>query len=94
MPYFDITKKLQLVGRYIYMDSDGPGGIRLARYASRIISARGDNLNEFYAGLNYYLYGHKLKFQTGFDWVRMDNINGSGANLRGWGWTGAFRMSW
>jgi phosphate-selective porin OprO/OprP len=94
MPFYDITKKLQVVGRYVYMDSADIGGLRLPRYSSRALSARGDDYNEFYAGLNYYLYGHKLKFQTGFDWVTMDNVNSSGTKFDGWGWTGAFRMSW
>ena len=54
MPYYDITDKLQAVGRYTYIESKDPNGIRFARYESRVVSGRGDKYNEVYLGLNYY----------------------------------------
>ena len=40
MPFFNVTPKLQVVGRYTFIDSDEPNGIRLATYESRVVSGR------------------------------------------------------
>ena len=68
MPFFNVTEKLQAVGRYTYVDSAEPNGIRFGTYESRVVSGRGDEYNELYLGANYYFYGHKLKMQTGLQW--------------------------
>jgi phosphate-selective porin OprO/OprP len=94
MPWFNITDKLQIVGRYTYMTGDKANSIRFARYESFITSSRGDEYNELYGGLNYYLYGHKLKVQTGLSYVTMHDNIGDGGRYAGWNWTTALRMSW
>nr|MDQ3625313.1 OprO/OprP family phosphate-selective porin [Verrucomicrobiota bacterium] len=66
MPWVNITDKLQFVGRYNYIASDEPNGVRFSRYENFQTSGRGDEYHEFYAGLNYFFYGHRLKVQTGF----------------------------
>ena len=92
MPSYDITDKLQVVARYTYMSSADPNGIRLNRYENVATSARGDEYNEFYFGVNYYFYGHKLKIQTGVDYADMKSSSGSNGGYRGWTWTTGFRM--
>ena len=95
MPYYDYSDSIQLVGRYTYVRSDAPGDVRYSRYESKSFKARGDNYNEWYAGLNWYIYGQKLKFQTGLKYVNMNDSTGqNGGNYNGWDWTTAFRMSW
>lgn len=92
--YLNDSKTLQGVFRYTYMNSDGENGIRLARYENRIVSGRGDEYHEFYAGLNWYLYGHKLKLQSGVQYASMDDAANDGGEYDGWGVTVGLRMSW
>lgn len=95
MPFYSITEKLQAVARYTYISSDEPGGIRFARYESSVVSGRGDQYNEIYAGLNYYIYGHKLKLQTGVQYAEMQDSSASQrGEYRGWACTTGLRVSW
>ena len=93
MPWYNITKQLQLVARYTYMESDDPNGIRLGRYENVMTSGKGNQYQEIYAGLNYYIYGHKLKVQTGFSYTMMDDDANDGGKYDGWSWTTGVRLS-
>jgi phosphate-selective porin OprO/OprP len=95
MPFVNVTKKFQLVGRYTFLNSSKKNGVRLATYESRIVSGRGDRYNEFYGGVNYYFYGHKLKWQNGVQHVQMnDKLGNDGGKYSGVSFTSAFRLSW
>ena len=95
MPFYDLTEKIQLVGRYSHISGDdGTNGVRFARYESRALGGRGDDYNEFYVGINYYLYGHKLKWQTGVTYAMMDDDANNGGVYNGWGLTSGIRISW
>jgi phosphate-selective porin OprO and OprP len=95
MPFFNLTEKLQGVLRYTHLESDDHGGVRLARYESEVVSKRGNEYDEYYAGLNYYVYGHKVKLQTGFTWAEMkDDSEKKEGEYDGWGWTAGLRVSW
>ena len=78
MPWVNLTKQLQAVFRYTHLSSGDPRGVRLARYDSFQTSQRGDLYHEFYAGLNYYFYGHRLKVQTGVAWVSLEDTTPAG----------------
>lgn len=93
MPAYDITEKFQVVLRYTFLDGD-PNSIRFARYENRVESGRGDQYNEFYAGLNWYLYGHKLKFQTGVQYAMMEDSKNDGGEYDGWQVVSGIRISW
>ena len=95
MPYVNITSKWQVVGRYTFLDSSKKNGVRLATYESRIVPGRGDRYNEFYAGVNYYFYGHRLKWQNGVQHVSMgDKLGNDGGKYNGVSFTSGFRLSW
>lgn len=94
MPFFNVTRKLQAVGRYTRIDSATPNGIRFATYESRIVAGRGDLYDELYAGTNYYFYGHKLKLQTGLQWVDMKDVAKDGGKYAGVSWTTGVRVGW
>ena len=112
MPWFNVTKKLQVVGRYTYISSDDPDGIAFSRYENvqavnlnkngtfktnkfgKVSSQRGDEYNEVYVGLNYFLYGHKLKLQTGWNYAWMHDGANNGGRYEGWTWTTGLRVSW
>ena len=93
MPYYKLTDKLQIVTRYTHLSSSD-NGPRLSRYDSRAVGGRGDSYDEIYLGLNYYLYGHKFKIQTGLQYTDMDDAANDGGKFNGWNWTTALRLSW
>lgn len=94
LPWMDLTDRLQLAGRYTYLNSDEANGLRLARYENAATSGRGDRYHELYAGLNYYIFGHRLKAQTGLTYANMHDRANDGGAYDGWTWTTALRMSW
>lgn len=97
IPTYALTKKLELVGRYTFLDSNGADGIRpQRRYENEvpdINGTRGNQYQAFYAGLNYYLYGHKLKFQTGIEYSQMKDRAHNGGAYEGWSYLGGVRLS-
>lgn len=94
MPFFNVTPKLQAVGRYTFIESADPNGIRFATYESRIVAGRGNEYNELYLGANYYFYGHRLKLQTGLQWADMQDTAHDGGEYSGVSWTTGFRVGW
>jgi phosphate-selective porin OprO/OprP len=72
--YNVIPKKLQLVGRYSFANSSGPlGVIGQSRYEKPVADngARGDIYNAFYGGVQYFIYGDKLKLMAGAEWAQL-----------------------
>jgi phosphate-selective porin OprO/OprP len=94
MPFVSVTEKLQLVGRYTLLDGDGPNGVRLATYESRVVGGRGDRYNELYLGANYYFYEHRLKLQSGIQFADMRDRRNSGGEYSGLSWTTGLRIGW
>jgi phosphate-selective porin OprO/OprP len=94
MPFVNITGRLQAVGRYTLIDSDDANAIRLGAYESRLVSGRGDEYRELYLGANYYLYGHRLKVQTGLQWADMNDRENDGGAYAGLSVTSGIRVGW
>ncbi len=94
MPFVNVTGKFQVVGRYTFIDSDDLNAIRLATYESRLVTGRGDRYEEWYLGANYYVYGHRLKLQTGLQWADMDDRANDGGGYSGFAWTTGLRVGW
>ena len=94
MPFFNLTSRLQVVGRHTYLRSRDANGVRLARYESQVTAGRGDRYNEFYLGVNYYFYGHKLKLQSGVKFADMNDTAADGGAYSGIGSTTGLRVSW
>jgi phosphate-selective porin OprO/OprP len=94
MPFVNVTDKLQVVTRYTLIESDDPNGIRLATYENRVVSGRGDEYSELYLGANYFLYGHKLKIQSGVQWADMNDGANDGGAYSGASWTTGLRIGW
>ncbi len=88
-----IEDKLQAVLRYTYLSSSDGAGVRYARYDSEVTSVRGDEYQELYAGLNYYIYGHKLKVQGGVQYAGMNGTPSEG-DVESWQATLGLRLSW
>lgn len=93
-PYYNATSKLQFVYRYTYLDSDGPNGLALAAYESRVVRGSGDRYTESYAGVNYFFYGHRLKLQSGVQFADMRDSANDGGAYSGTSWTTGLRIGW
>lgn len=94
MPLYDFSELVQGVMRYTYLSSDGNNGLRLGRYEREIVGGRGDTYNEIYIGLNLFLDGHRLKWQTGLQYTVMDDNNNGAGDYDGWGITTGPRLYW
>jgi phosphate-selective porin OprO and OprP len=94
MPYFNVTDKLQVVGRYTFLDSDRPNGVQLATYENRLVRGRGNQYDEIYLGANYFFYGHRLKLQTGLQFADMTDRANDGGEYSGVSWTSGVRIGW
>ena len=76
IPSYFIADGLQLVGRVQFASSADPDGLSVAsRYEKfspdGIADAKGNTYSSYYAGVNYYLYGHKLKLMNGIEYSHM-----------------------
>jgi phosphate-selective porin OprO/OprP len=94
LPYYNFSRNFQLVTRYTFVRSIDENGVRLPRYENQFVSGRGDEFQEIYLGLNWYLYGHKLKLQTGVDYAHMADRANDGGTYNGWQWTTGLRLYW
>jgi len=94
MPLYDVSEVVQLVGRYTYLSSNDDNGLVFNRYEDKIAQGEGDEYHEIYAGLNLFFYGHKLKWQTGLQYTRMDDQADDGGEYDGWGITTGLRIYW
>ena len=93
MPYWNFNDRWQAVFRYSMVHStDGPGA-KMSRYSKEISDSAYEDVQEFYLGLNCYLYGHKLKWQNGIEYNIAQNDK-AGNDYAGWGVTSGIRLSW
>lgn len=80
-PTYDIIpKKLQLVGRYSFANSEGPLGVSGQSRYERVVSGtvkpnkgRGDTYHSVYGGAQYFIYGDKLKLMAGAEYAWLEN---------------------
>lgn len=94
MPFFNATDKLQFVGRYTFVDSDGNNGVSLPTYENRVARGSGDEYSEGYLGVNYYFYGHRLKLQSGVAFATMQDRANDGGEYSGTSWVTGLRVGW
>jgi phosphate-selective porin OprO/OprP len=94
MPWWMQTPQLQWVARYTYLTSSDDNGLRLNRYDRNVVSGRGNEYHELFAGLNWYFYGHKLKWHNGLQYTDMQDDAHDGGKYQGWGFTSGLRVFW
>jgi phosphate-selective porin OprO/OprP len=84
---------LQIAVRYQYASSNEDNGLTLQRrYEQKVTLGEGDHYQALYAGLNYYLYGQKLKLMMGGEYAQMKDDADDGGEYSGWTWFGAIRL--
>jgi len=89
-------EKLQLVARYQYANSDGADGLQLPnRYERQVPNLHnnglGDRYHAGYLGLNYYIYGNRLKLMAGIEYSDMSG-GSKGGDFSGWSGFGGLRV--
>lgn len=97
IPAVYIADSLQLVFRYQFASGDSQDSLRLQSRYERLATdltdgGRGDQYQAAYVGLNYYLYGHKLKLMAGTEYHHMRN-DGDGGEFSGWTTLVGLRLS-
>jgi phosphate-selective porin OprO/OprP len=100
LPTYDLSNslliggdKLELALRYQYVDSDGENGLILPkRYEQEVTTGYGDSYQAFYTGLNYLLYGDRLKFMAGAEYAKMEDSANDGGEFQGWTWLAGLRL--
>ncbi len=102
IPTYDLTRRLQIVGRYQLGLSDEDTGLSVQRrYEREVGGAGGDMYNAFYAGFQYFLFDgkdvgkrpeqkHRLKLMAGVEYAHMDGRHG----YDGWTALAGVRVFW
>ena len=96
MPFYNISDQLQLVLQYAGVTSlDDQSQVSMSRYASRNADKEQvETSHNVLLGFNWYLYGHKLKWQNAVEYNYGRNLASTGTDYRGYGITSALRISW
>jgi phosphate-selective porin OprO/OprP len=96
MPFYELTGQFQLVLQYAgVFSTEGRSDVRLGRYPSRVPGAdRVEAAHNALLGLNWMLYGHKLKWQNAVEYNYGSNLAATGSDYNGYGFTSALRISW
>jgi polyhydroxyalkanoate synthesis regulator phasin len=85
-PAYKVTSTLELVGRYTYVGSDGRGLTTSDLIRSAPSGGTMNELNEWFAGLNYYIRGNDVKWQIGYiHGESQDTVNSAGYVVKGTG---------
>ena len=77
IPTYYIAPGLQLVARFQFATSGDPDGLQVSSRYERLAQegmgsrGRGNTYTAEYLGLNWYLYGHKLKIMNGIEYSQM-----------------------
>jgi len=74
IPSYYIAPGLQLVGRLQVATCEDANDLRVPSRYERLVAGddeRGNTYASAYAGLNYYLYGHKLKLMNGIEYSHL-----------------------
>jgi phosphate-selective porin OprO/OprP len=100
IPSYDIANNLLLGGdrlqfatRYQYAASDGNNGLQVQpRYEGEVTSGEGDRYEAYYVGLNYLIYGDRLKLMAGAEFAELRDRANDGGRYRGWTYLAGLRL--
>ena len=96
MPFYNLNNQLQLVLQYAGVTcTDDQSIVKLPRYAKyNVDKERAETVHNLLLGFNWYLYGHKLKWQNAIEYNHGSNMSHGGEDYDGYGITSAIRLSW
>jgi hypothetical protein len=90
---FGARDPLQLVVRYQFASSSRDNALTLQRrYEQEVAEGAGNSYQALYSGLNYYLYGQRLKLMFGAEYARMVDDADDGGDYLGWTLYSAVRL--
>ena len=93
MPGYRITDKLECIVRYqLGLASEANGIATLNRQQKTVGTFTGDTYNACYLGLNYYVYGDRLKLMFGEEYAQLSGGTGPSAGYKGWTTMVGFRL--
>jgi phosphate-selective porin OprO/OprP len=84
IPSYYIAEGLQLVGRLQVATSDDSDDLRVPSRYERLVAGDdelGNTYTSVYAGINYYIYGHKLKLMNGVEYSHLGGGDYDGYTL-------------
>ena len=84
----------QAVMRYQFAVSDGDNGLQLQqRYEQEVVpDGFGNRYQAIYVGINYLLYGDRLKLMTGAEYSLMHDSADDGGKFEGWTYLAGVRI--
>lgn len=93
----DLLRKgdaLEAVLRYQYAASDGDDGLQLqSRYEQDVVpGGSGNAYHAVYAGLNYLIFGDRLKLMAGAEYAVMEDASPAGDSFDGWTYFAGIRV--
>jgi phosphate-selective porin OprO/OprP len=93
----DVLRKgdaLQAVLRYQFATSDGDNGLQLQdRYEQEVVPGGfGNRYHAIYAGINYLIFGDRLKLMTGVEYSAMHDSAHDGGEFDGWTYHAGLRV--
>jgi phosphate-selective porin OprO/OprP len=97
MPMYNISEQFQLVAQYAGVtDLEGNSDVIMSRYAQKNAGKKGtvETAHNLLLGFNWFLYGHKLKWQNAVEYNYGQNMASTGNDYNGFGLTSALRASW
>lgn len=95
MPFYNFTENLQGVVQYAGVTSlDNKSDVKMSRYANKNEGDKVETAHNLLLGFNWYLYGHKLKWQNAIEYNYGKNLAKTGEDYNGYGLTSALRISW
>ena len=94
MPFWNLSEIWQTVFRYAWVHAADGAGAKMGRYPNKAAGGLYEDVHDFYLGLNCFLYGHKLKWQSGVEYNLGQNLAGTNVDYQGWGASTGFRISW
>ena len=85
---------MEAVLRYQYAVSDGENGLQLqSRYEQKVVpGGLGDAYQAIYAGINYLVYGDRLKLMTGAEYSVMKDSTLGQDSFDGWTYLAGVRL--
>jgi phosphate-selective porin OprO/OprP len=85
---------LQAVMRYQFAVSDDDNGLQLPqRYEQEVVPGGfGDRHQGFYCGINYLIFGDRLKLMTGAEYSAMHDSANDGGEFDGWTYLAGVRV--
>jgi phosphate-selective porin OprO/OprP len=89
MPLYDLNDTFQIATSYTHIESSDDASLSVTKYAKDLQTGKTESADEFYLGLNTFLYGHKVKWQNGITYTTTDKDE-----FEGFGFTSGIRISW